>query len=124
MDAGARLEAQGIIRDRIDTAVDQTNEMKSLMDKLDRQDDGLFQDDKGDEETRFFLPKSREDLDIVYAFLLDTVTQLRPLVSVWPKLSNLHQPEIEWKRCKVAEALIQFYFDLRRLLYFYNLFCT
>jgi len=111
MDHGARLEAQGIIRDRIDTAADQTNEMKSLMDKLDRQDDGLFQDDKGDEEERLFLPKSREDLDIVYAFLLDTVTQLRPLVSVWPKLANLNQPEIDWKKCKVAEALIQFYFD-------------
>ena len=111
MDSGGRLEAQGIIRDRIDTATDQTNEMKSLMDKLDRQDDGLFQDDKGDDEERFFLPKSREDLDIVYAFLLDTVTQLRPLVSVWPKLANLNQPELEWKRCKVAEALIQFYFN-------------
>lgn len=111
MDSGARLEAQGIIRERIDTAADQTNEMKSLMDKLDRQDDGLFQDDKGDDEERFFLPKSREDLDIVYAFLLDTVTQLRPLVSIWPKLSNLDQSELEWKRCKVAEALIQFYFD-------------
>lgn len=111
MDAGARLEAQGIIRDRIDTAVDQTNKMKSLMEKLDRQDDGLFQDDMGDAEERFFLPKSREDLDIVYAFLLDTVTQLRPLVSVWPRLANLHHPEMEWKKCKVAEALIQFYFD-------------
>lgn len=111
MDSGAQLEAQGIIRERIDTAWGQTDDMKQLMDKLDRQDDGLFQDDKGDEEERFFLPKSREDLDIVYAFLLDTVTQLRPLVSVWPRLANLIHPEVEWKRCKTAEALIQFYFN-------------
>jgi len=111
MDDGARLEAQGIIRERIDTAACQTDEMKSLMDKLDRQDDGLFQDDRGDDEERFFLPKSREDLDIVYAFLLDTVTQLRPLVSVWPKLANLNSPELDWKKCKVAESLVQFYFD-------------
>src|SRR4030042_3479089 len=111
MDHGARLEAQGIIRERIDTAADQTNEMKSLMHKLDMQDDGLFQDDRGDDEERFFLPKSREDLDIIYAFLLDTVTQLNPLVSIWPKLANLYTPDIEWKKCKMAEALIQFYFN-------------
>ena len=111
MDTGARLEAQGIIRERIDTAATQTDDMKSLMQKLDMQDDGLFSDDRGDKEERFFLPKSREDLDIIYAFLLDTVTQLRPLVSVWPKLTTLVAADMEWKKCKVVEALIQFYFD-------------
>jgi hypothetical protein len=111
MNSGARLEVQGIIRERLDTASPQTEDMKSLMAKLDLQYRGLFQDDMGDAEERFFLPKTREDADIIYAFILDTVTQLRPLVQMEPKLTSIMNATREYKQAKVAEFLIQFYFN-------------
>jgi len=111
MDTGARLEAQSMIRERYDIASPQTDAMKTKMVNLDLQYRSLFQDDMGDEEERFFLPKSREDADIIYAFILDTVTQLRPLVSMQPKLTTLMNATEDFKKAKVSEALIQFYFN-------------
>ena len=111
MTTGARLEAQGIMRDRFDTASPQTEDMKNLMDQLDKQDEGLFHDDMGDNEERFFLPKSREDLDIIFAFILDTVTQLRPLVVMEPKITTMMNATEDFQKAKIAELLIQFYFN-------------
>ena len=111
MDSGARLEAQGLMRERWDTAAPQTDEMMTLMMNLDLQYNSLFQDDAGDKEERFFLPKTREDVDIIYAFILDTVTQLRPLVRMEPKLTSIMNATREYKQAKVAEFLIQFYFQ-------------
>lgn len=110
MDDGARLEVQGVIQDRFDTSSTQTDKEKQKMSALDLQYKGLFHDDLGDDEERFFLPKTREDIDIVYSFLLDTVSQLRPLVVMEPKISTIYNATEEFKKAKVAEALIQFYF--------------
>ena len=110
MDDHARLEVQSLIRDRFDLASPETEDQKGKMKNWDLQYKGLFQDDEGDAEERIFLPKSREDINIVHGFIIDVISQLKPLVRIMPNVTSAHAADAEYRAAKVNEIMNEFYF--------------
>ncbi|MBT4292498.1 hypothetical protein HOD41_07380, partial [bacterium] len=115
MDDGARLEAMHVIRQRYDSARGQTEKMRDLMADWDLQYKSVFAND-GDEveDERIFLPKTRESVNTVRAFLISIVSKMNPIVTMQPMLQEVGTvwaAQEEWKRAKLAEAMVQFYFS-------------
>lgn len=103
-------KAVWLITSRRDSARDQTEAIAAKMEKWDKQYDGVWQDPEVDEDT-IFLPKTREQFQVVYAYILTLVSQLNPLVTMQPQVSSIWASTDEYRRAKVAEALFQFHVD-------------
>jgi len=114
MNASARDEAVKYIRDRYDTAKPQTDKMREKMSNWDKQYKGEWQDAiDGDE--RIFLPKTREEINAVKAFIISMISQLRPIVKMEPMGTSpggvWTEVEDDLKRAKLNEALFTAYFN-------------
>ena len=113
MDDSAKLEQMHIIRQRYQSAKDQTEKMRDLMAIWDLQYKSVFQDAEGDDD-RIFLPKTREAINVVKAFIISIISKMNPIVTMEPTLQDagtMWAAQAEWRRAKVAEALVQFYFS-------------
>jgi hypothetical protein len=113
MDDQAKMEAKLIIRNRYDSAKDQTMKMRDLMADWDLQYKSVFVDGE-DADERIFLPKTREAINTVRAFLISVISNMNPIVTMQPMLQSANTiwaSKSEWERAKLAEALVQFYFD-------------
>ena len=114
MDHGAKLEAMHVIRQRYESAMQQTHKMRDLMANWDLQYKSVFANADGEDEDRIFLPKTRESINTVRAFILGIVSRMNPIVTMQPQLqeaATIWATQDEWRRAKVAEALVQFYFS-------------
>src|SRR3990167_9236268 len=99
-----------IITSRRDTAREQTDVIAAKMDKWEKQYKGEWQDSSIDDE-KIFLPKTREQVQVIYAYIMLLVSQLDPIVTMRPMVTSLWASNEEYRRAKVAEALMDYHFD-------------
>jgi len=110
MDMGAMDIASNTIRERIESAAPITEDLRDKMHKWDLQYIGKFQDDAGESEDRIFLPKTREEVNGVKAFIISLISQLNPLIKMEPMgTSTIWGNEEDYSRAKLAEAMFNFY---------------
>ena len=106
----AMQEARTMICDRYTSARQTTEAMAIKMDKWDKQYlaewDGKIADDE-----KIYLPKTREQVQVIKAYILNLVSQLDPLVTMQPMVSSIWASNEEYRRAKVAEALLDFHMD-------------
>jgi len=111
MTEDAKLEARSMIEDRYAAASDTTDKIAAKMDKWQRQYDGEWQDGTLADDEKIYLPKTREQVQVVRAYILQLVSQLNPLVTMQPMVTSIWASTEEYRRAKVAEALLDFHFD-------------
>ena len=99
-----------IVTSRHGTAREQTEKIAAKMDKWEKQYNGEWQSPEIDDE-KIFLPKTREQVQVIYAYIMLLVSQLDPLVTMRPQVSSIWASKEEYKRAKVAEALTDYHFD-------------
>ena len=109
MDDEAVGEVRDIINSRFDTAKQTTEDLREKMNGWDKQYNGVFQDQQ-EEDERIFLPKSREQVDTVTAFVVSMISQLNPIITAEPMTSTIYHPKEEYKRAKLVEAMLDFHF--------------
>ena len=107
----ARLEILQTIRQRKEQAQSTTDEISIKIDNWEKQYEGQWQDQEHDEEEHIYVGKTREMTQIVLAFMIMLLSQLPQLVSARPQVSSVDALDSEWRRAKVAEALLLYYFD-------------
>lgn len=110
MDELALKQAQDIIRERQLTAKTITENISTAMGDYNLQYKGIFSDATDDDE-RIYLQKTKENINTVHSYLLNLVGQLKPLVSVKPKITSLQHAKIEYKYAKVKEALLDYEYN-------------
>jgi hypothetical protein len=111
MTSGAQAEVKGIIYERYLSAKSTTDAIALKMAEWEKQYKGEWQHPKNDDDERIFIPKTREHVDRIHAYLLSLIAQLTPVVTMQPKLANLvTPPRVQFERAKVMEALFNFYF--------------
>jgi hypothetical protein len=110
MDELALRQAQDIIRERQQTAKDITENIASRMDEYNKQYKGEYSDQDTDDE-RIFLQKTKEQVNAIHSYLLNLTSQLKPMVTVRPKVSSIVHANIEYKRAKVKEALLDYEYN-------------
>lgn len=110
MDFSKKQEVTSIIDARYQTARQQTDKIAAQMEKEDKQYNAEWQDPSIDDE-KIFLPKTREFVQTVYAYVMLLVSQLDPLVTMQPQVSSIWASNEEYRRAKVAEALVDYHFD-------------
>lgn len=112
MDASARAEAVHYLHERYETAQPQTEVMRKKMDNWDKQYKGEWQDPVENDE-RIFLPKTREEVNAVKAFIISMISNLDPIVKMNPMASDVIWSKVEedFTRAKLNEALFSAYFN-------------
>ena len=111
MSNDAVTEVRGMICDREMAARDVTNSIATKMDKWDRQYNAEWQDGTVADDEKIFLPKTREQVQVIRAYIMLLVSQLNPLVTMQPMVTSVWASTEEYKRAKVAEALLDFHMD-------------
>ena len=111
MNQTALAEVRSIIQDRYDTAREQTDMMAEAMNRQEKQYMSEWNNPAIDPNEQIFLPKTRESVQTVYAYLMLLVSQLKPIVTMRPKFTGIVPPDEEYRRAKVAEAMVDYYFD-------------
>jgi hypothetical protein len=111
MDPDEKREAIQFINDRVDTAVEQTNDMRKVMKKADKQYKGEWQSKEADADEDIYLPMTREDINSVRAYLISILAQLIPIVRMQPSGMGTIWSEIDQdiKRSKLSEAMFNYY---------------
>lgn len=111
LDEDVKREVQQVIYNRWLSADDITREQSRKMYEMDRLYNGLFEQSP-QREGQTFLNKTRENVKSVYAYLLQLVSQLDPIVTCLPKnFSTIHADGGEFRRSKVMEAMLNFQFE-------------
>ena len=103
-----KMEVVSIITSRRDSARETTDEIAAKMDKWDKQYNGEWLSPEIDDE-KIYLPKTREQVDVIKAYILLLVSQLDPLVVMMPEVSSIWASDDEYRRAKVMEALFDYY---------------
>lgn len=109
MDDEAVGEVRDVINSRFDTAKQSTLDLREKMNNWDKQYNGEFQDQEEDDE-RIFIPKSREQVDTIIAFVIGMFAQLNPIITAEPMTSTLWHAKQEYERAKLVEAMLDFHF--------------
>jgi hypothetical protein len=109
MSHDAKLEAVTVISDRIYSAKDQTQKMRKKMADQDKQYKGIWKDNSNAED--IFLPKTREEVNALKAYLISVITQLYPIVKMEPygTSSVMSKFKDDYRRAKLNEAMFTFY---------------
>src|SRR3990167_8004000 len=114
MDNQSVVEVRTIIEDRWQTARDTTDKIAVKMANWEKQYNSEFQNELNDDDgidTRIYLGKTREQVQIVSAYIQLLVSQLHPLVTFTPMVSYLAASNEEYEKAKVMEALLDYYFS-------------
>jgi hypothetical protein len=110
MNRNAKDEAVKFISDRIETATDQTNEMRTVMSNSDKQYKGEWQSTNASKDEDIYLPMTREDINAVRAYLISILAQIIPIIRMQPSGSGtIWELEQDVKRAKLAEAMFNYY---------------
>ncbi len=105
-------DAKSIITSRYTQAQPITDAIREKMNNWEKQYQAQWRDPEHEDQEHIYVGKTREMVQIVHAFLVQLVSQLPSLVEFQPMLSkNLQALDEEWGRAKIAEALVNFYFD-------------
>src|SRR3990167_5267318 len=111
----AMRESIDIISNRYNSARQTTEAVAEKMANWEKQYNGEWQDqdDSGEsKDNRIFLTKSREQVQIVSAYIQLLVSQLNPIVTMLPaSFSSINASTDELRKAKVSEALLDFYFN-------------
>lgn len=112
MSTNAQLEAVSFINDRYETARQQTEIMRDKMAAWDKQYKGEWEQPIENDE-RIFLPKTREEINAVKAFIISMISSLNPIVKMEPMASTTIWSEVEedYTRAKLNEAMFNYYFN-------------
>lgn len=103
-------EITTVITNRFETARQTTEDIAAKESNWDKQYNGEFQDPSVSPEATF-LPKTREQVQVVYSYLMLLVSQLSPIVTMAPMVTSVWASNEEYRRAKVMEALTDFYMD-------------
>lgn len=107
-----KLEVLSIIEQRYDSAREVTDAIAIKMEQWEKQYSAQFRDPIAAlDEEKIYLPKTREEVQIAYSYILQLVSQLNPLVIMQPMVSSIAASEEEYRRAKVAEAMVNFHFN-------------
>jgi hypothetical protein len=111
MDRNAKNEAMNFIEDRMESSRQQTKLMRTKMANQDKQYKSEWQSDKADKDEDIFLPKTREEVNAVRAFIISILAQLRPVVRMAPVATSTikSQNDEDYKRAKLNEAMFSYY---------------
>lgn len=104
-------EIMTIIRQRYDSAKQQTKDIAEKMNKWNMQYESEWQENPDDE--KMFLPKTREQVDIVYAYIMLLVSQLEPMVTAEAVFSSASgsRSNTENEQAKLKEILLDHQFN-------------
>lgn len=111
MEASAVADATNIIIRRFQEAQPTTDKYTDWMTKWEKQYNGEWLDRENEDADHIYLTKTREQVHVIGAFIDQIVTQLPSLVTFRPLAQSLTAIDEEWRRAKVAEALVNFYLD-------------
>lgn len=112
MDEEEKREVLSIIEQRYDSAREVTDAIAAKMEKWEKQYNAEWQDPvTALDDEKIFLPKTREEVQIAYSYILQLVSQLNPLVTMQPMVSSIAASDEEYRRAKVAEALTNYHFN-------------
>src|SRR3990167_8783926 len=85
-----KREVLSIIEQRYDSAREETDRIAAKMEKWEKQNNGEWQDPTMQmDQEKIFLPKTREEVQIAYSYILQLVSQLNPLVVMQPMVSSV-----------------------------------
>ena len=104
MDANEKAEITSIVLSRYESARQTTEDIAAKEDQWDKQYHAQWQDPTVSDEA-IFLPKTREQVQIVYAYIMLLVSQLKPMVTMMPMVSSIWASNEEYRRAKVMEAV-------------------
>ena len=110
MDENDKAEIVTVITNRFETARQTTEDIITKEMEWDKQYHGKWNDPTISDEA-IFLPKTREQFQTVYAYLMLLVSQLQPIVTMQPMVSTIYASNEEYRRAKVMEAMTDFYMD-------------
>ena len=112
MDEDDKREVLSIIFQRYDSARDVTDAIAAKMENWEKQYNAEWQDPAtAKAEDKIYLPKTREEVQIAYSYILQLVSQLNPLVVMQPMVSSVAASNDEYRKAKVAEALTNYHFN-------------
>lgn len=98
-----------VIDERYNSAKEKTVEISEKMDLWEKQYKGEWiNNDSKEKENDIFLRKTKEQVRVVYSHVMQIVNDLFPLVTFRPVISSLKSSEEEYKKSKLAEALINY----------------
>jgi hypothetical protein len=112
---GEKRDILDAITQRYRSAETVTNSISNEINKAERQFNMLFSDetdefaDKASDDTKIYLGKTLEQIQIVDAHLDSLTSQLDPLASFSPELTGMYHPKEAFKRSKAKEAVTDFY---------------
>lgn len=111
MSANAKQEVVTLIGDRYNSVEKITDSIATRMNENEKQYQGEWLEPNEDSEEDIYIPKTRELLETIHAYILSLVSQLKPIVTVQPKISNLAHAREQYQNAKLLEAMLQYYFD-------------
>lgn len=104
-------EIKNIIYNRYSSADETTKYEARKMEEMDRLYYGVFEEGE-QREGQTYLNKTRENVKLVYSYLMQLVSEITPIITCYPATYNtLTPPEAQFRKAKVTEALINYQFD-------------
>jgi hypothetical protein len=100
-----------LIRDRFSSAKHTTHEIAAKMDLHEKQYEGEWEDEENNQDEYKFFPKTKEQVKTVYSYLMLLVSQLDPIVTVEPSVRSIQHASEEYRRAKLIEAFLGYYFN-------------
>lgn len=99
-----------VICERYESAKSKTEEISAKMDLWEKQYKGewVTENAKKNKEEDIFLRKTKEQVRVVYSHVMQIVNDLFPIVNFRPMVSSIEASQEEYKRAKVAEALVNY----------------
>jgi hypothetical protein len=99
-----------VICERYNSAKTKTEEIAAKMDLWEKQYKGewVSKEAKKDKNNNIYLRKTKEQVRTVYAHITQVVNDLTPLVTYRAITSSVQESEEEFKRSKIAEALVDY----------------
>lgn len=108
----AKREAVDFISKRVLSARDQTLLMRQKMSNQDKQYKAQWRDNNASDDD-IFLPKTREEINAVKAYIISVITQLYPVVKMEPYGTStiMSKFDEDYRRAKLNEAMFTFYWN-------------
>lgn len=99
------------LADRLMSATQQTETVREQMADADQAYKGEWKSPNADKDENIFIPKSREEVNSIKAYLISIISQLRPIVKMAPMGTSIIQSQVDedYKRAKLNEAMFGYY---------------
>lgn len=97
-----------VIRERFQSAEEQTSLIAEKMVKWEKQYKGEWLTKKAKQKGEIFLRKTKEQVRVVFSHITQIINDLPTLVTYRPITSSIEASEEEFKKAKLAEALVNY----------------